>query len=264
MPAAEGRKAKTASVFGTGVRVPDPGVVEPSGIAYHERLGHLFVVGDEGTLAELDGDGRLLRKASIGANLEDVAVHQPGGDLLLLDENKAALIVFDPVAFQEKARWKLDADEIVGQREKGRDGFEGMAFRPENGREGGGVFYLTHQRGPAVLAAIEFDPTRAPGKGKLGGPAAIGRWRLPGYRDLTSVTWSAALDRLLVLADSEDELLVVTTSGEVKGTLRIPGVNQEGLALDARGDLWIADDRGGSVVRYPAALKAIEAATRAK
>jgi uncharacterized protein YjiK len=256
---APGKKARR-NLFGQGQRVPDPGVAEPSGIAFHERLGHLFVVGDEGTLAELDGDGKLLRKVSIPANLEDVAVHVPSGDLLLLDENKAALTVFDPVAFAEKARWRLDADEIVGQRAKGRDGFEGIGFRPDGGRPGGGLFYLTHQRGPALLAAIQFDPQAEPAKRKIGDAEVVGRWGLPGHRDLTSVTWSGALGRLLVLADSEDELLVVTPEGEVEARLDLPGVNQEGVALDARGDLWIADDRGGSVVRYAGGLKAIEGA----
>jgi hypothetical protein len=113
-----------------------------------------------------------------------------------------------------------------------------------------------------MLAAIGFDPAQAPGKGKLGESETVGRWPLSGYRDLTAVTWSAALDRLLVLADSEDTLLVVTTGGKVEARLRLPGLNQEGVALDARGDLWIADDRGGSVVRYPTALKAIETAIR--
>jgi uncharacterized protein YjiK len=258
-PPAEGKEVK-GNVFGKGTRVPDPGVAEPSGIAFHERLGHLFVVGDEGTLAELDGEGKLLRKVSIHANLEDVTVHAPTGDLLLLDENKAVLIVFDPVAFREKARWRLDADEIVGKRERGRDGFEGVGFRPEKGRPGGGIFYLTHQRGPALLVAIQFDPTLTPGKRRIGDAEVVGRYPLSGHRDLTSVTWSAALDRLLVLADSEDELLVVTAEGKVEARLPLPGLNQEGVALDPRGDLWIADDRGASVTRYPAALKAIEVA----
>ena len=254
---AQGKKHK-GNVFGTGLRVPDPGVREPSGVVFDERLGHLFVVGDEGTLAELDGEGKLLRRTPVDANLEDLTVHTPTGDLLLLDENKAALLVFDPVALSEKARWKLDADEIVGKRERGRDGFEGVGFRPENGRPAGGVFYLTHQRGPAMLAAIEFDPTLTPGKRKIGDSEVVGRWPLSGHRDLTSVTWSAALDRLLVLADSEDELLVVTKDGKVEARLELPGLNQEGVALDSRGDMWIADDRGASLTRYPGALKAIQ------
>jgi len=254
-PASQGRKERVGP-FGNGIAVANPGVAEPSGIAFHPRLGHLFTVGDEGTLAELDGQGGFVRSASLGANLEDVAVHGPSGDLVLLDEVKAALIVYDPVARAVKARWRLDADEVLGRSTKGRDGFEGIAFRPEAGRAGGGVFYLTHQRGPAMLVAIAFDPAAAPQK--IGASAVVGRWTLEGQADLTAVSWSEELQRLLVLADSEDELLVVKTDGQVQARLKMPGVNQEGVCLDAAGDLWIADDRGGSVVRYAGARQALE------
>jgi uncharacterized protein YjiK len=242
--------------FADGIRITSHGVREPSGVAFHPGLGHLFVVGDEGTLAELDGQGTLLRTASLAANLEDVTVHGPSGHLVLVDEDKGALLVYDPAARMVTGRWRLDAEEIVGRRERGRDGFEGIAFRPEAGRPGGGVFYLTHQRGPAMLVALAFDPAAAPAK--LGSDAVLARFALKGHSDLTSVTWSEPLRRLLVLADSEDELLVVTEGGEVEAQLRLPGVNQEGVALDPTGALWIADDRGGVLVRYPAARKAIE------
>jgi hypothetical protein len=46
----------------------------------------------------------------------------------------------------------------------------------------------------------------------------------------------------------------------VQGRLTVPGVQQEGLCLDAAGDLWIADDRGSRVVRHAGALPALQAA----
>jgi uncharacterized protein YjiK len=252
------------SPFGEGARVANPGVREPSGIVFDTRLGHLFVVGDEGTLAELDGQGRFLRADAVGGDLEDVTVYEPSGDLVLVDEKKAALIVYDPAQRAVKSRWRLDADAIVGKREGGREGFEGVGFRPQAGRPGGGVFYLTHQRGPAMLVAIAFDPAGAPHT--LGAEAVVGRWGLPGHQDLTAVSWSPALGRLLVLADTEDELLVVdpeqSGASAVQAQLRIPGLNQEGVCLDPAGNLWIADDRGASVVRYAGARPIVEGYSR--
>lgn len=254
---------KQESPFGEAVRVANPGVREPSGIVFDTRLGHLFVVGDEGTLAELDGQGRFLRADPVGGDLEDVTVHEPSGDLVLVDEKKAALIVYDPAQRTVKSRWRLDADEIVGKREVGREGFEGVGFRPQAGRPGGGVLYLTHQRGPAMLVAIAFDPAEAPHK--LGAEAVVGRWGLPGHQDLTAVSWSPALRRLLVLADTEDELLVVdpeqSGASAVQAQLKIPGLNQEGVCLDPAGNLWIADDRGASVVRYAGARQVLAPAS---
>lgn len=256
----DNKPGKQGSVLGEGARVPNPGVREPSGIAFHPRLGHLFVVGDEGTLAELDGQGRFVRAFAVHGNIEDVTVHEPTGDLVIVDEAKAHLLVVDPGSGAVKATWKLDADELVGRREGGRDGFEGVGFRPEAGRPGGGIFYLTHQRGPAMLVAIAFDPAAPPRK--LGASDLIARWGLKGHSDLTAVSWSKELRRLLVLADSEDELLLIdpdrSGADAEEARIRIPGLNQEGVCLDAAGALWIADDRGGSVTRYAGALRALE------
>jgi uncharacterized protein YjiK len=262
-PGAQGKgkdrkqEKRARSPLGEGVSV-SPGVAEPSGIAFHPRLRRLFVVGDEGTLAELDSDGRIVHATPLAANLEDVAVHDPSGALVLLDEVRGELIVYDAEAHAVKGRWRLDTAALTGNRQKGRDGFEGLAFRPEAGRPGGGIFYLAHQRGPAMLIAVAFDPSGAPGA--IGASAVVERWEMKGHRDLTALSWSPALGRLLLLADAEDELLVLRPDGAVEKRLRVPGVQQEGVCMDEAGALWVADDRAANVVRYEGARKAIEEA----
>lgn len=251
------QERRAQSPLGQGAAV-NPGVAEPSGIAFYPKTGHFFVVGDEGTLAELDGSGRVVGATPLGANLEDVAVHDPSGALVLLDEVRAELIVVDAASKAVRGRWRLDTAALTGQREKGRDGFEGLAFRPEPGRPGGGVFYLAHQRGPAMLVAVAFDPTGTPSA--IGASSVVGRWEMKGHRDLTALSWSPALGRLLLLADAEDELLLLRPDGSVDKRLRVPGVQQEGVCMDASGDLWIADDRAASVVRYAGARNAMEGA----
>jgi len=241
-----------------GVAVPRPGVAEPSGITYDAALGRLFVVGDEGTVAELDAQGGYLRETSVAGDLEDVAVHVPSGNLVLVDEKGSRLIVFDPRERKVVAYWPLDADGLVGKREGSRNGFEGLAFRPEAGRPGGGIFYLVHQRGPAMVVALAFDPAQ-PAR-PLGAQDVIHRWGVSGQTDLTAAVWVPSLQRVVVLSDSEDALLVLgEKGGEVEERIHVPGLNQEGACLDAAGDLWIADDRGGSVKRYAGALAVIGA-----
>lgn len=251
-------RPESGTALAAGEAVPNAGVVEPSGIAFHSRLGRFFVVGDEGTLAELDAQGGFRRASTIGANLEDVAVHEPTGHLVLLAEVSGELLVFDPDAGRVRSRWRLDSADLVGKRESARDGFEGLAFRAEPGRPGGGVFYLAHQRGPSMLVALAFDPSGA--GGTIGASSVIARWRMEGARDLTAVTWSAAFGRLLVVADAEDQLLVVDGEGRVEARVPLPGVQQEGAWLDADGALWIADDRGARVVRHRGARDVIAAA----
>jgi hypothetical protein len=60
---------------------------------------------------------------------------------------------------------------------------------------------------------------------------------------------------LLVLADAKDRLLVIRPDdGAVESELPIPGQQQEGLAIDGSGALWIADDLDKSLLRIKDAV----------
>lgn len=244
-------------IFGSPERLDQSGVREASGVAFDPRTEHLYVVGDEGSLAELDLSGRVLSQGAAKGNLEDVAFHPPSGSLVLLSEKKAALVVYDPGARAERGRFALDQAGLLGEEpgEKNQ-GFEGLAFRETPGHPGGGLFYLTHQRAPALVVVIAFDPAASPGT--LGAAAVVDRWRLDGFEDLTAATWVPSLDRLLVIADARDRVLVVRPDGTIDAQVVLPGLQQEGLALDGRGDLWVADDRGG-LLRFPGALAGLKA-----
>jgi uncharacterized protein YjiK len=248
---------KNSQVFGTVNRLAVSGVKEPSGVAVHAGLGHLFVVGDEGSLVELDGSGNVVRSHSVTGNLEDVAAHTPTGWLGVLDEQKSELIFYDPVARRWMKRWRLDRRALLNQEPGGpNDGFEGLAFREETGQPGGGVFYLVHQRDPAMVIAVAFDP--AAHSATVGAGAVLARWPLPGHGDLTAITYSPVLQRLLVVADKEDQLLVLRADGTTESEMPLPGQQQEGVAVDGGGNLWIADDQDKSLLKMDAALAAME------
>ncbi len=66
--------------------------------------------------------------------------------------------------------------------------------------------------------------------------------------DLTAVTYDPSLNRLFVIADSKDRLVMLGLSGEEEAEIVLPGVQQEGLSFDPQGNLWIADDRAGLLV----------------
>ena len=136
------------------------GVREASGIAWHPSRGRFFVVGDRGTLAEIEPSGAVVATHQVKGNLEDVTVHAPSGRLVLLAEKKGELVVWDPASASETARFPLDVAGILGREPADRNqGFEGIVFRAEAGRPGGGVFHLVHQRKPARLVTLAFDPT---------------------------------------------------------------------------------------------------------
>jgi uncharacterized protein YjiK len=189
-------------------------------------------------------------------------VHGPSGRLVLLAEKKGELVVWDPVTSTETARFPIDLAAVLG-REPGEknQGFEGIVFRPEAGRPGGGVFHLVHQRKPARLVTLAFDP--AAGARTLGASDVVSRHALKPYDDLTAVAWSERLGRLLVIADSADRLLVVSPDGAIDADEPLPGGQQEGLALGPDGALWVADEKRG-LLRFPGAEEALAAALAAE
>jgi uncharacterized protein YjiK len=251
-----------AKILGTAERVASPGVKEPSGVAFHPGLGHLFVVGDDGLLAELDLDGKVLGTTKIESQIEDVTVHTPSGGLILVSESRSELVYYDPVSRQEKRRWPIDVDSVLassGPIDRNQ-GFEGLAFRPQAGQPGGGIFYLTHQRAPAVVVALAFDPMAAPRR--IGAESVLSRWSFS-FEDLTAVAWSEPLGRLLLVADAKDRMLVIRPDdGAVEGESPIPGRQQEGLTLDGAGTMWIADDLDKSLLRIKDALQALQSRMR--
>jgi uncharacterized protein YjiK len=255
IPGGEAEGAQ-GSPFATPQRIADFGVKEPSGVAFHPRLQRLFAIGDEGSLAELDPEGKRIDSRAFSGNLEDVTVHEPSGDLVLLLEQESQLVLYDPAARREKKRWRMDARAILGQAPgEANQGFEGIAFRPERGRPGGGVFYLAHQRTPAMVVGLSFDPGAA--AGSLGAGAVVARWPLD-FEDLTAVAYAPSLDRILVLSDKSDRILLLGRDGRVESEVAVPGVQQEGLAVAANGDIWIADDKDKSLLRLEGGLQALE------
>lgn len=245
-------------VLGSPERRDESGVREASGVTFDPRSGHLFVVGDEGALAELNLSGQVLGRGTAKGNLEDVAFHAPSGSLILLSEKKAALVLYDPAGRVERKRWSLDEGGLLGEEpgEKNQ-GFEGLAFRELPGHPGGGLFYLTHQRAPALVVVIAFDP--GGDAGTLGAEAVVDRWPIDGFEDITAATWVPTLERLLVIADARDRILALRPDGTIEAQVVLPGLQQEGLTIDNQGDLWVADDRGG-LLRFPGALAALRAA----
>jgi uncharacterized protein YjiK len=228
-----------------------------SGIAYHPKLGHLFVVGDRGNIAELDGAGRRVRMAPIKGDLEDVAVYGLSGQLVLVSEKKSRLILFDPVAFSEIKRWHLDRDAIIGgafgERNKG---FEGLTWRPDPARPGGGVFYLVHQALPAMIVSLAFDP--AANVERLGVTAVLDRWPLKSHAKLTALTYLPTLDRLVLINGHKRHLIVLRLDGTEIADFALGDIQPEGVCIDGQGNLWIADDQQG-VLRFDGALAAIAA-----
>ena len=99
------------------------------------RSSSWFVVGDEGSLAELDSRrGASSRVDAVPGNLEGVTVHGPSGALLLLPSSASELVVWDPVAHREQRRIRLDRAALLGRAEGDvNNGFEGWRSASRTG-----------------------------------------------------------------------------------------------------------------------------------
>jgi uncharacterized protein YjiK len=213
----------------------------------------LFVVGDEGSLVELDQDAKLIKAHPVKGNLEDLAVHTPSGNLLLLSEKKSQLILYDPVSEQDLRRWKMSRADLLGQEPGDRNaGFEGLAFREDPKLAGGGVFYLVHQRMPEMVVGIAIDVAAPSGPLKAD---VISRWPLT-EKNTKAATYVPSLDRLLVLS-AKKGLAVLRMDGTVEAELPVGGDQPEGMCLDGAGNLWVAEDRGKALLRFGGALQAL-------
>lgn len=252
--AAKPQKAKhPAALLGQPSRFTDIGAREPSGVAYHPRLGHLFVVGDEGSLVELDENAKLIKTHPVKGNLEDLAVHTPSGNLLLLSEKKSQLILYDPVSEQDLRRWKMNRVDLLGQEPGDRNaGFEGLAFREDATRYGGGIFYLVHQRMPEMVVGVAIDLAAPSGPLKA---EVVSRFTLT-EKNTKAAAYVPSLERLLVLS-AKKGLTVLRMDGTVEAEIPIGGDQPEGMCLDGAGNLWIAEDRGKALLRFGGALQAL-------
>lgn len=243
------RRADRA-LLGTPERFTEIGAREPSGLAWHPELQHLFLVGDEGSLVELDLHGRVVSSTALKGNLEDVSVHLPTGNLALLSEKKSEILWYDARTRQELRRWELDRASLLGMEPADKNhGFEGIAFREDTSLPGGGVFYLVHQRFPEMIVGVTFDPEAPSGPLR---PTVVSRWRIS-EKNVKAAVWSHQADRLLVLSARKG---LVVLKGDGQSVLEVPlgGQQPEGLCLDRRGDLWVADDQDKALLRYEGAL----------
>jgi uncharacterized protein YjiK len=248
-------REKAAAVMGAPHRITSVGVREPSGIVYHPKLDRLFVVGDEGSLSELDAHGTLVKTVTVGGNLEDITVHTPTGHLVLISEKSSTLILYDPESWKEVRRWKLHASQLLGEPRLDKNhGFEGLTFKEEAGRPGGGVFYLVNQKAPEMIVGIAFDLNAPAGSLE---PEIVGRWPIK-EKNVKAAAWVPALDRLLVLSDKRG-VVVMDATGRIERELALPPGQHEGMCLDGQGALWIADDQEKVLLRFDGALAALEA-----
>ncbi len=230
---------------------------EPSGLTFHPGRGTLFLVGDEGDIAELDTDGKVLRRASLraGADLEGVTCVPASGLLYVVIEGEEKILEVDPETFDVIREFALPRS--VGETELFKpegNGTESICFVPNPDGSGQGTFFVANQSftlesgaEPSVIVQIEL-PLDAP---DADGPVRIITWFYPNIIDISALWYDASAGQLLAVSDTNNLLIRFTLKGKPVRTYTMTGRDQEGLAIGPDGMMYIAQDSGGLVKIRP-------------
>ncbi len=214
---------------------PSSRIREPSGVAYHEPRDTLFVVGDEGQLAELTRSGELLRLAEIGGDLEGITVDVERDLLYLLDEEAATMIVVrarDMVVTEVIALAPVLAAAGLGRGKL--QGLEGIAYQPKADCL---RLWIAHQHSPALLLRCRLGA----GNDRIALEAVV---QSP-VEEISDLSVDPRSGLLLVASDREKSLLLVTATGVIIERRKLGGADPEGVALLPDNTLIVADDNGG-------------------
>lgn len=237
------------------VRIRDKGekFEEPSGLALSADRTHLWSVSDDAKRVHrlgFDGEVKAEKAHAPVDGFEGVAV-LPDGRLLLVREEHAELLTYDPAAGAFGERLPLSALEGWGaveaamQAGSGNDGLEGVVHDPVRDR-----ILLIKEAAPRMILVLSTDLTRIVEHRELD--------RVPGFEarggerlDVSGIAYDARRDLFWIVSDRGRRLhlysweLGAATFVDLVDLDGDPIDNAEGVAIDVEaGRLWIVTDDG--------------------
>lgn len=237
-------------VQGFGGDIDKQHLTEPSGICYHEARGTLFVVSDEGEVAEIRKDGTPVANTIVKGDLEAITVVPETGLLYIAVEGEDVILEFDPVRGEVTRRFPInrtfngDPNFLQKQIDEFDNGIESMAFVPDPQHPEGGTFYIGNQWDPAMIMEV-----LVPLKSSRAAEAEARIIRVLPFRmdDPAAMYYDPETRLLNVVSDADNILVEITLQGKLVKEYAFLGDNQEGLCRDDEGYLYIAQDTGGII-----------------
>lgn len=225
--------------------------IEPSGICWHTQRRTLFVVGDEGDIAEIRTDGSLVKRALLRAaeDFEGIT-HDPSTGLLYLAiEEKESILEVHPETLAILREFPLPRTfEGKTLMKAGGEGIEGITFVPDPGHAQGGLFYvanqsysLTSEQDISAVVQVELPLRTQQGQAEIRG------YFYPGVIDLAGLHYDSQTGQLMVISDATNTLLTYSLDHTLVSVHALPADYQEGITVDPDGFLYIAQDSGGII-----------------
>ena len=235
-------------VPGYGGDIDQQNFIEPSGICFHPLRKTLFVVSDEGEIAEIKTDGTPVFNKKIPGDLEGLAVNPQSGLLYVIVEGDDIILEFDPDKKEVTRKFPLNREydgnpNYIEKKEKGYDnGLESIAFVLDEDHPEGGTFYVGNQWDPSCIMEV-FVPLKT-SQAKIA-EARIMRVVTLKIADPAAMYYDYKTGLLNVVSDADNILVEITLDGKLVREYAFLGNDQEGLTRDDEGYLYIAQDSGG-------------------
>lgn len=223
-------------------------IIDPSGICFHPRRQTFFIVSDEGVVFEVKTDGTPVFSLKIPGDLEDVTVDPSTGLLYIIIEGDDVIQEFDPDKKEVGRRFPINRSDkgnpsfLQKQAGKYDNGIEALVFVPNPGHPEGGTFYAGNQEDPPCIMELYV-----PIKTSLAKEAEAKILRVLPFRmrDPGAIYYDPKTQLLNVVSDSDNLFLEITPDGKLVKEYAFPGNDQEGIAWDDQGYIYICQDSGG-------------------
>jgi uncharacterized protein YjiK len=228
---------------------------EPSGLVFHELRGTIFVIGDEGDIAEVRLDGSPVKVGKVKKkDFEGLTYNPSTGLLYAVTESNAEIVEINPEDFSVVREFTVETTfgekKILVADKKNK--VEGIAFAPDENNPQGGAFYLSNrsigleQEMSSVIFAVE-----APLKNGDSSTAKITGYFELRVPDISDLYYDPLTDNLYAISDETNTFFELTKAGVAIKAYALPGENQEGVTIDNQGFLYLAQDSGGVIKFKP-------------
>ncbi len=238
---------------GFGGDIDQQGIAEPSGICFHPIRKTLFVVSDEGELFEIETDGTPVFNVKFPEDydLEGVTVHPQTGLLYIVREGEDIILEFDPEKrevmriFPLNREYRGNPNFLEKQEDDEFDnGIESITFVPDEKHPEGGTFYIGNQWDPSCIMEVLIPIKSSQAKTA---EARILRVLPFDLDDPAAMYYDPKTGLLNVVNDADNIFVELTLSGKMVKEYAFLGNDQEGIARDNDGFLYIAQDIGGII-----------------
>jgi uncharacterized protein YjiK len=234
---------------GYGINIDQQSFVEPSGICFHPLRKTLFVVSDEGEIAEIKTDGTPVFRLKIPGDLEGITVNPQSGLLYIVKEGDDIILEFDPDPREVRRIFPINR-EFQGnpnflQKQEGYDnGIESIAFVADEDHPEGGTFYAGNQWDPACIVEILVPLESSQAEETEARIIRVLPFKMD---DPAGMYYDKKTGNLNIVSDAYNILVEITLEGKLIREYAFLGDNQEGLAKDDEGYLYIAQGEGGII-----------------